>query len=141
MKKYLKRNIINLIIFVLKFIIVLALIILEYLSGYKRGLMHHLYYRKMEYLSKIYTGSGMMLHLIIILFLLLLMLYIYKKKCKNINKLNVMKYILYSILLIIAFYLPYLRTLNTYAYILMFLEISIGIQLLKIIINELHLKH
>ncbi|WP_461207024.1 hypothetical protein [Clostridium sp. DL1XJH146] len=135
MKEYLRKNIVNLAILIFQFITVIVIIVLEYLSGYKGGLMHHLYYRKIEYLSKIYTANGMIVHLIIIVLLLLLILYIAKNKWENINKVNIIKYILCSILLTIAFYLPYLENLNTYAYILMFLEISIAIETVQMVIN------
>lgn len=132
MEKKLKNKIMNKLIYGFELSMVIALLILEYLSGYKAGVMKHIYFKKIEYLSKIYTKNGMMLHLAILLLLFIGLILIFKNRWNFNRKRSMIKLVLLSILLIGGFYLPYLAKLNTYAYILMFLEAAIGLELIKI---------
>lgn len=132
MNKKLKNKIMNSLICGFELSMVIALFILEYLSGYKASVMKHIYFKKIEYLSKIYTKNGMMLHLILLLFLFLGLMLIFKNRWNFKRKRSMMKCVLLSIVLIGGFYLPYLAKLNTYAYILMFLEVTIGLEIIKL---------
>ncbi|WBW96509.1 hypothetical protein [Oceanirhabdus sp. W0125-5] len=127
------KKIINALIYGVEVSILIALIVLEYLSGYRAGVMRHLYFKKMEYLSKIYTQNGMMIHSVIVLALFIGLVLIYKNRLNRNRKLSMVRYIIYSIILVGAFYLPYLKDLKSYAYILMFIEILIGTEAIKII--------
>lgn len=130
------NKIINGVVYGFQLVILIALLILEYLSGYKAGVMKHLYFKKMEYLSKVYTHSGMMIHLFIVLLLFIGLVLICKDKWNLKRKLSMIRFVLYSIILISSFYLPYMRELNTFAYILIFLEILIGIESVKLVIYK-----
>ncbi|MCT4620272.1 MAG: hypothetical protein N4A62_12885 [Marinisporobacter sp.] len=126
----------NNIVYGLELIIFIALCILEYLSGYKAGVMKHLYFKKMEYLSKIYTQNGMLIHSIILLCLFIGLMIIYKNRWNDDRKKSMIRFFIYGIVLISGFYLPYMKELNTYVYTLMFLEIAIGIESIKMILNK-----
>ncbi|MCS5422932.1 MULTISPECIES: hypothetical protein [Psychrilyobacter] len=131
MKKKLKNRVMNNLIYGFEWSMVIALLILEYLSGYKAGVMRHVYFKKIEYLSKIYTKNGMMIHLILLLFLFIVLMLIFKNRWNFNRKRSMLKFVLLSIILIVGFYFPYLAKLNTYAYILMFLEVAIGLEAIK----------
>jgi len=136
MKNLWKNNIIDKLLYGFQFILLLALVILEYLSGYKAGVMKHLYARKLQYLSTIYNESGMMLHSVILVALFIILIIIYKNRMNSKRKGSIVRFALYSIILISAFYVPYLKDLNIYAYSLMGLELILGIEVLKIVVNK-----
>ena len=123
----------NSLIYGFEWSIVIALLILEYLSGYKAGVMKHIYFKKIEYLSKIYTKNGMIVHLILLLFIFIGLMLIYKKRWNFNRKRSMVRVVLLSIILVGGFYLPYMAKLNTYAYILIFLEVAIGLEVIKMI--------
>ena len=133
MGKKLMNRVINSLIYGFEWSMVIALLILEYLSGYKAGVMKHIYFKKIEYLSKIYTKNGMMFHLTLLLFLFIGFILIFKNRWSFNRKRSMIRFVLLSIILIGGFYLPYLAKLNTYAYILMFLEVAIGLEVIKMI--------
>jgi len=133
MKMFSKNRVINGLIYGFELTILIGLIVLEYLSEYRAGVMKHLYFKKMEYLSKIYTSNGMMIHSIIILVVFIGLILIYKDRLNYKRKLSIMRFALCSIILVSGFYLPYLKDLNSYAYILIFLEITILIESIRII--------
>lgn len=136
MKKLLKNKTFDIILYVVELIGFIALFILEYLSKYKAGVMKHLYFKKMEYLAKVYTQDAIMVHSIIVVALLIGLVLISKSRFSSNCKTNTIIFAVYSIILIFAFYNPYIKELNTYAYILILLETSIIIQVVKIIINK-----
>ncbi len=123
----------NSLIYGFEWSIVIALLILEYLSGYKAGVMKHIYFKKIEYLSKIYTKNGMIVHLILLLFIFIGLMLIYKNRWNFNRKRSMVRVVLLSIILVGGFYLPYMAKLNTYAYILIFLEVAIGLEVIKMI--------
>lgn len=135
MEKKLKNRVVNSLIYGFQWSIIITLLILEYLSGYKAGVMKHIYFKKIEYLSKIYTKNGMIIHLILLLFLFIGLMIICKNRWNFNRKRSMMRFVLLSIILVSGFYLPYLARLNTYAYILMFLEIAIGLEAIKLILS------
>jgi hypothetical protein len=133
MKKNLKNRVMNSLICGFEWSMVISLLTLEYLSGYKAGVMKHIYFKKMEYLSKIYTKNGMMIHLILLLFLFIGLMLISKNRWDFNRKRSMVKFVLLSIILVSGFHLPYLAKLNTYAYILIFLEVAIGLEAIKMV--------
>ncbi|SHH45987.1 hypothetical protein [Clostridium grantii] len=132
-----KSKIINSLIYGLELIIVVTILVLEYLSSFKAGVMRHLYSKKIEYLAKIYTEKGMMIHTIIIVFLFVTLAFVFKNSLSKKRKLNFIRFLLYVIILISGFYLPYMKDLNTYVYILIFLEIFIGIEAMKLLLEKI----
>lgn len=136
MEKKLKNKITNILICGFELSIAIILLTLEYLSGYKAGVMKHLYFKKIKYLSEVYTRNGMITHLSFLLILFLVLVFIYKNQWDLNSKKSIGGFILLSILLVVGFYLPYMKTLNTYPYILVFLEISIMLKAVKMIINS-----
>jgi hypothetical protein len=131
-----KNKIINGGIYGLQLIIFVALIILEYLSSYKAGVMRHLCSKKIEYLAKVYTEKGMMVHSIIVVLLFVTLAVVFKNKFIKKSKLNLVRFLVYVIILISGFYSPYMKELNVYPYVLIFLEIFIGIEAIKIIVTK-----
>ena len=137
MRIFLNNKIINGLIYGLQLIILAVVLVLEYLSSYKAGVMRHLYAKKIEYLAKIYTEKGMMIHSIIINFLFVTLAFVFKNSLSKKRKLNFIRFLLYVIILISGFYLPYMKDLNTYVYILIFLETFIGIEAMKLLLEKI----
>ncbi|WP_145993136.1 hypothetical protein [Tepidibacter mesophilus] len=131
-----KNKIFNIILYGIELILFIALFVLEYLSGYKAGVMKHLYFKKMEYLAKVYTQDAMMMHSMILLILLIVLLIICKKRVSSNRKISMIMFSVYGIVLILAFHIPYIKELNIYAYTLMVLESVIAIETIRIIINK-----
>ncbi|WFD10182.1 hypothetical protein [Tepidibacter hydrothermalis] len=131
-----KNKFVNIILYGIECIGFIALLVLEYLSGYKAGVMKHLYFKKMEYLAKVYTQDSMMVHSIILVVLFIGVLLICKRRLNCNCKRSIIMFAVYSIVLVTAFYMPYMKELNTYAYILIVLEASIAIETIRVIINK-----
>lgn len=131
-----KNKFVNITLYGIEFIGFIALLVLEYLSGYKAGVMKHLYFKKMEYLAKVYTQDSMMIHSIILVVLFIGVLLICKRRLSCDCKRSIIIFAVYSIVLITAFYMPDMKELNTYAYILIVLEASIAIETIRVIINK-----
>ena len=131
-----KNKFVNVILYGIEFIGFIALLVLEYLSGYKAGVMKHLYFKKMEYLAKVYTQDAMIMHSIMIVVLFIVVLLICKRTLSCNCKRSIIMFAVYTIVLMTAFYMPYMKELNTYAYILIVLEASILIETIRIIINK-----
>jgi len=77
-----------------------------------------------------------MLHSVILVALFISLIILYKNKMNSKRKGSIIRFALYSIVLISAFYLPYLKDLNIYAYSLMVLELILGIETLRIVVNK-----
>ncbi len=136
MKIFFKNRVLNSMIWGFEFILFITLVLLEYLSGYKAGVMKHLYFKKMEYLAKVYTQDAMTVHSILILVLFIGLLVICKSRFSSNRKISIIMFAVYSIVLIVAFHMPYMKELNSYAYILIVLEIVIGIETIRIVTNK-----
>ncbi|MEJ8552785.1 hypothetical protein [Tepidibacter sp. Z1-5] len=131
-----KNKFVNITLYGIEFIGFIALLVLEYLSGYKAGVMKHLYFKKMEYLAKVYTQDAMMIHSIVLLVVFIGVLLICKRRLNCNCKRSIIMFAVYGIVLITAFHMPYMKELNTYAYILIVLETLIAIETIRIIINK-----
>ena len=99
-----------------------ALVILELLSGYRAGLMQHLYFKKIHYLGTLYHHENVIFHLIAILFCAFLVFI--RLRYRKIT--NMVPYLLpfatFCFLLIICSMSPFAKGLNIYAYLLICLE-------------------
>lgn len=126
-----KNKIVAGLIYFIEFALLATLVILEYLSGYKAGVMKHIYFKKIEYLSKIYNQSGMMIHAALAVLVCLILFIVFRKQMKEFKKRSFIRLSIYTICLIIAFYTSIIRDYYIYAYLLMYLEILIGVEAIK----------
>jgi len=105
-----------------------ALVILELLSGYRAGVMQHLYFKKIHYLGTLYHHDNVILHLIGLLFCAFLV--IVRMRYGQIT--NMVRYLLpfgaFCFLLIICSISPFAKQLNIYAYLLICLECCVVLE-------------
>ncbi len=124
-------------IYGLELLALMALVVLEYLSGYKGGLMKHLYFRKMEYMFTVYTKTGIALHTVILLVLLLSTAFrVFRRRQGSFSWRCLYRIGLYSTALLCAFCFPPVQALNIYPYLLMFLELLVLVEVGKILLNR-----
>lgn len=131
-----KNKVVNILIFSLESILIISLIALEYLSGYKAGVMKHIYFKKMEHLSTIYNSTGTMIHSMIILVLFIFLVLKYKDRLNQGYKSGIIRFVVLGGIVVSGMYLPYMKDLNSYTYILMTLESMIGIEFIRLILKD-----
>ena len=121
------------VVYGLELVALIALPVLEYLSGYKGGLMKHFYFKKMEYMFSVYSASGMLYQSVAALLLLVGSWWLMKKQGSGAyGQRCLVRMSVYAIALICAFYSSLLQDFVIYAYALMFIEALIIIEAMKI---------
>lgn len=108
----------------------IALGVVEYISGYRGGLMHHLYYRKAIYLSGIYSESNMLMQLAVIAILSFILIALYRLKKKEITK--IVPLLIKLVILVLIIMLPFLKDLNVYVYLVMYTQAITLINIIRI---------
>ncbi|CAG36847.1 hypothetical protein [Desulfotalea psychrophila] len=110
----------------IELLMLLALVVLEYFSSYRAGIMHHLYYKKRYYLTSLYQQGWLSSHLLAILaFTLVVTL------CTHGRRLELLRYGTVLLLLLFSYFL--MRELNVYAHLLMVLEGCLLLETLRVL--------
>ena len=116
----------------------LALVLLEYISDYKGGLMKHLYSRKMEYLFSWYTSGWIVVHTLVISGLLMCgIVWMNCGKQSGYLRRCLYRALTYGVAVLIAFYTPAVQALIVYPYLLMVLEMLFVVEAVKIALHKL----
>lgn len=113
----------------------LALVAVEYLSGYRGGLMKHLYFRKMEYMFSLYSPQAVVVHTLVSLLMLLMVgTWVWRcyQHCIRARR-CLYRMSLYCLVLWLAFYWPAAQTLAVYPYGLIFLELLVLVEGMTVI--------
>ena len=106
----------------------LALVGLEILSGYRAGVMQHLYYNKIHYLNSLYGGWIPAVHLAgVVLCGVILMGSLGRNKTSS-GKLSLAWGATLCLAPAAIFLLPWFRGLNIYAYLLIWLEVCLMLE-------------
>lgn len=113
-----------------------ALVSLELLSGYKAGLMQHLYFKKIHYLGTLYHHDNIIFHIVGLLFCACLVFYRLKNgqitnKIRRLAPFGVI-----CLLLIVCSICPFVKELNIYAYLLISLESCVILETARIFLNK-----
>jgi hypothetical protein len=111
-----------------------ALVVLEFLAGYKAGVMQHLYFKKVHYLSTLYSSERLALHLACIMLCALFVAY---RRYTQVQPVRIRSYLFFSLsclLFLCCSLTPWAKPLATYAYLLIFLECCIALEMLRIIV-------
>jgi hypothetical protein len=112
-----------------------ALVILELLSGYRAGVMQHLYFKKIHYLGTLYNHDNIIFHLIGLLFCAFFVII----RMRHTQITNMVRYLLpfgaTCFLLIICSISPFAKQLNIYAYLLICLECCIVLETCRIFLR------
>ncbi|MBL4903169.1 MAG: hypothetical protein JKY62_11015 [Desulfocapsa sp.] len=109
-------------ILTLQMLMILALFVLEILSEYRAGVMQHLYYRKVHYLSTLYQNNNIIFHVIGLSGGLVFICAVNKGKWNSNKAWHMTCGVVMSLLFMAAYFSPWLKTLNVYAYLLIVLE-------------------
>ena len=111
---------------IIELLMILALIALEYLSSYRAGIMHHLYYKKRYYLATLYQQSWLIYHLLAILSSTLAI-----TLCTHGRRAELLRYGTVLLLLLFSYFL--FRELNIYAHLLIVLEGCLLLETLRVL--------
>jgi|GEM_PF-3368570 len=114
--------IINLGVTFLQVTLLVALCIVEYLSGYKAGLAQHLYARKIYYLAHYYQGMPLVLHGVLLV-LMTAMVVKRGRRCGRRGLSHIFTYFILCVAFAICFLSPFASELNVYAHVLMTLQL------------------
>jgi len=129
-----EEKVINLGITSLQLTLLVALFVLEYLSGYKAGLAQHLYFKKVFYVSHYYQGVPLILHGGLLLTISAMAV----ESCTR-NKVNIVsnlrKYLILLTALAICFFSPVTRELNVYAHVLITLQLCILLEAVSLMLT------
>lgn len=102
-----------------------ALVVLEYLSGYRAGVMHHLYYQKIHYQAGLYSQENLLYHLCLLAGCLLVSVWLNRKKTPPARLLHSGYVALLCLLFWFAWSSTTVENLVVYAYVLMCLEVAV----------------
>lgn len=101
---------------------ILALAGLEWYSGYRAGVMHHLYVKKRYYLATIYHQSNLIYHLPGLAAGFLIIAFYRRQNDRIITKVSLLRYTTVLLLLLLCYLLPWFHQLNIFAHLLLVLE-------------------
>lgn len=130
MKKNIDRKL-NIALSAVEAMLLSAIAYLEYLSGYKAGVMKHMYFKKMQYMSGIYSPQNMRLHMMIVVAVLVFITFNRNRIVEKQERFASMKTILLIIAFIASQNIMAIRDMNSYAYLLMCIEAMIGLETLN----------
>lgn len=113
-----------------------ALVILELLSGYKAGVMQHLYFKKIHYLGTLYHQDHAIFHIIGLLFCACIILLRLRYKHMTDLVRYLAPFVSLCCLLIFCYISPCIKELNIYAYLLISLECFVILETLRIFLRK-----
>ncbi|MFT5699381.1 MAG: hypothetical protein ACI8ZB_002239 [Desulforhopalus sp.] len=121
----------NIVITVVEVVACGALVILELLSGYKAGVMQHLYHKKVQYLSTLYNQDYLLFHFLFFLLCALFLAFrLYGLQFSAIVR-RLLPFTLISLFLALCYLSPFAKELNIYAHLLIYLEYCLVFETLR----------
>lgn len=115
-------RVLGVLITVVQLCMALTLVVLEILSGYSAGVMHHLYFKKFYYLGSLYQQSNVIFHVIGMGACGLLIAMANRGRWDSWRKRGLFRFAVACSLLVLCYTTVLLKNLNVYAYILIVLE-------------------
>jgi len=114
-------------------IIILALFLLEIASGYRAGIMHHLYFSKRHYLATLYHSDTLIYHVVGIAACIGVTAYCCRTAWRIIGAQPLIRFGILVLSLVICYHIPWFAELNTFAHLLIVLECSLILETFRII--------
>lgn len=112
-----------------------ALAGLEFLSGYRAGIMHHLYYQKVIYLGGIYNPRYIWVHLGLVLACSAIVLFAGRRRAARSvagsQYPGPVVYALVCVMLAGTYLIPWFSRLNIYAHLIICLECCLVLELIR----------
>ena len=113
-----------------------ALVILELLSGYRAGVMQHLYYKKIHYLGTFYHHDNITFHLMgLLLCTFLVFVRLRHRQVADMVR-CLLPFTTFSVLLFICSISSLAKELNIYAYLLICLECCVVLETCRIFLRR-----
>ncbi len=114
--------------------LLLIIILLEYLSGYRAGVAQHLYFKKIHYIGQYYQGVPLMIHGTVLLILTGVAVRAGYRSEKGL--IGLCKFFALLTVLCICYFAEFFRELNSYAHILMVLEFCLMLEVMSLWLNR-----
>ena len=141
MKKQFAQKLLYFLLVFIQFGLVIAVFVVNYLSGIKAGVYRHVYTRRMHYMEGLYNPTSiqwqslLVASLCILLFLLLFSSI--KRRMDLFYKVQIALAILLSLFITFVMNSEFFITMMAYPYIIMVFEIVFAIQLMVVIVLSL----
>ncbi|SHO49885.1 hypothetical protein [Desulfopila aestuarii] len=119
---------------VVEVVMILALVGLEFSSGYRAGIMHHLYYQKRSYLATIFPQSLFIYHLLGIAASITIFLFCCRPERRPTDKTPFIRYGAVLLALICCYSVPWFSQLNIFAHLLIVLECCLLLENIRILL-------
>lgn len=126
---------------IIELTMILALLVLEYLSSYHAGIMHHLYYKKRIYLAAYFSGQSLWLHLLPVGASLAAIAWACHRRRHAPAKRAAFRCMAVLVALILTATLPGMQQLHTSAHLLIALETCLVLESLYILALALRHDH
>lgn len=134
MKKLNLRNIIYRLVAFIQSAIVVVTFILQYLTNKKAGVMHHVYYKKYQFETGIFSPENLQIQkiisIILIIISLVLLAYFMKKRVSKFFKIQLVITTILSVMLFIVMSSGYFASKLAYHYFIMAFALVLLIQVL-----------
>ncbi len=134
MKKLNLSNIIYRLVAFIQSAIIVATFILQYLTNKKAGVMHHVYYKKYQFETGIFSPENLQIQkiisIILIIISLVLLAYFMKKRVSKFFKVQLVITIILSVMLFIVMNSGYFASKLAYHYFIMAFALVLLIQVL-----------
>jgi len=114
--------------------LILVLIILEFASGYRAGIMHHLYFQKRHYLATLYQQSTLIYHVLGGVVSAWAIFFFRRSGWGNNGNAQLVRYWIVFALLVLCYLLPWVTLLNIYAHLLIVLECCLVLETIRILL-------
>ena len=141
MKKQFAQKLLYFLLVFIQFGLVIAVFVVNYLSGIKAGVYRHVYTRRMHYMEGLYNPTSiqwqslLVASLCILLFILLFSSI--KRRMDLFYKVQIASAILLSLFITFVMNSEFFITMMAYPYIIMVFEIVFAIQLMVVIVLSL----
>ena len=141
MKKQFAQKLLYFLLVFIQFGLVIAVFVVNYLSGIKAGVYRHVYTRRIHYMEGLYNPTSiqwqslLVASLCILLFLLLFSSI--KRRMDLFNKVQIALAILLSLFIIFVMNSEFFITMMAYPYFIIVFEIVFAIQLMVVIVLSL----
>ena len=114
-------------------VMILALVLLEIASGYRAGIMHHLYFFKRDYLMTIYHPDVLVYHQAGIAVCIGVSAYCCYAGWRTIGAKPLIRHGILALSLVSCYNIPWFAELNTFAHLLIVLECSLIVETVRLV--------
>jgi len=141
MKKQFAQKLLYFLLVFIQFGLVIAVFVVNYLSGIKAGVYRHVYTRRMHYMEGLYNSTSIQWQSLFVaclcILLFILMFFAIKKRVNLFYKVQIALAILLSFFVFVVMNSQFFSTMMAYPYIIIVFEIVLAIQLIVVIVLSL----